>query len=57
MRIAFDGLISKLDMQEERIHEHEKVSTETSKMEMQTEKKKRIVKKCMTDTGGTKMEE
>lgn len=57
MQIAFDGLISKLDMQEERIHEHEKVSTETSKTEMQTEKKKRIVKKCMTDTGGTKMEE
>ena len=57
MKIAFDGLISKLDMQEERTHEHERVSIETSKIEMQTEKKKRIVNKCGTDTGGTKMVE
>ena len=34
MKTAFDRLLSKWDTEEERIHEHGKVSTETSNTEM-----------------------
>ena len=39
MKNAFDGLISRLDTAEERIFEHEDISTETFKMEKQREKR------------------
>ena len=40
MRKASDGLISKLDMAEERISELEDITTEISETEKQKEKKK-----------------
>ena len=40
MRKASDGLISKLDMAEERISELEDITTEISETEKQQEKKK-----------------
>ena len=39
MKIAFDGLINRLNMAEERISELEGISIETSTTEEQTEKK------------------
>lgn len=37
MKIAFDGLINRLDMAKERTHELENSSTETSQTDMQRE--------------------
>ena len=44
MRKASDGLISKLDMAEERISELEDITTEISETEKQQEKKKNLKK-------------
>ena len=51
---AFDGLISRLDLTEERISELDDVSIESSKMKnrrkIKNRKKKRISKDCGTTT-------
>jgi hypothetical protein len=39
MKNAFDGLISRIDMARERVTELERMSVETSKPEMQRDKK------------------
>ena len=52
MRTAFNGLTSKLDMKEERIHKLEEVSTGTYKTEKPRGKKDRTIKKYGTITKG-----
>ena len=53
MKNAFDGLISRLNVAEERISELENMTIETSKTEKQREKKKTLKHKTSKNCGAT----